>query len=67
MNKESKYEYLKEYINRDINIPGNFFGSVKASDIILSEKRVCFAFPDALKEFWLDIGYGFFMKRWMVE
>jgi hypothetical protein len=56
-----KYEYLKRYVNFndfDGKKPMNWFESVSENDIFLSETRLGFKFPDQLREFWLNIGYG---------
>jgi hypothetical protein len=59
--KSSKYEYLNEYINHTKqNISDNWFGSITVEEIEKSEQRLGFEFPKLLKEFWKEIGYGFF-------
>ena len=55
-----KYDYLKKFItplwsNSRYN---NWFYNVKEETITKVEKEVGFEFPQALKEFWLEIGDG---------
>lgn len=54
-----KYDYLKRFINNsDFSRPFNYFESVDINKIISEEKRLGFLFPQVLKEFWLEIGWG---------
>jgi tetratricopeptide (TPR) repeat protein len=56
-----KYDYLKKYINYERTSPyDNTFYSVQQNKISDAEKRLGFKFPLSLKEFWQEIGYGFF-------
>lgn len=57
----SKYEYLKKYINLlNKKTDANSFYKIKADEIEKSQKRIDDKFPEELKTFWLEIGYGFF-------
>jgi hypothetical protein len=49
-----KYSYLKK------KGTGNYFAPVTIQKILEAEKLVGFQFPTSLKEFWLEIGCGFF-------
>ena len=55
------YEYLKKYINVDSNGKHRFF-KVEEGDIEQAEKRMGFEFPNCIKEFYREIGYGFIGK-----
>ncbi|WP_341751162.1 SMI1/KNR4 family protein [Candidatus Tisiphia endosymbiont of Piscicola geometra] len=55
-----KYNYLRKFINSKPSEPHrNFFGSISTKEIKEAEERLGFTFPRSLKEFWLEIGYGF--------
>lgn len=54
----SKYDFLKKYINNQEKPPRNWFGAVSIEEIEISEKKIGYKFPESLKEFWLEIGYG---------
>ena len=53
-----KYDYLKQYVNNKAPRPRNDFKPCTNVEINNQEKRLGFKFPRALKEFWLEIGYG---------
>lgn len=56
-----KYEYLKKYMlnyNEESNPKRNNFYKIKQSEIETYEKLIKSKFPESLKEFWLEIGYG---------
>ena len=54
-----KYDYLKKFINSTPDEPHrNYFGLISTQEIKEAEERLGFEFPAALKEFWLEIGYG---------
>lgn len=55
------YEYLKKYINVDSNELHRFF-KVEEGDIERAERRMKFEFPNCIKEFYREIGYGFIGK-----
>ena len=58
----SKYEYLKKYINLDNpdrEISTSFF-PITEEEVIEAEKRLGFRFPEQLRNFYMEIGYGFF-------
>ncbi len=58
-----KYNYLKRYLDlesRDIN--KNSFHSFDLEEITVSERKLGNEFPEELKEFWREIGYGFFFS-----
>jgi hypothetical protein len=58
-----KYAYLKKYVdleNRDVN--QNSFHSFKIEEIKEAEDLLNKNFPEELKEFWKEIGYGFFFS-----
>ena len=57
-----KYDYLKKYINNKAHYPENGFNICLIQEINKQEKRLGFKFPKALKEFWLNIGYGALRK-----
>lgn len=58
-----KYNYLKEFINSISEEPNaNYFGKISNEEIKINEKRIGFQFPLSLKNFWLEIGYGFLTK-----
>lgn len=54
----NKYEYLKKFVN-NTNETGNKFYSLKEDEIKLAEKSLSIVFPDQLKDFYKEIGYGF--------
>jgi antitoxin YxxD len=57
----SKYEYLKPYVNPvDTEAGENSFYSVSKEKISESGKTLNRVFPESLKTFWREIGYGFF-------
>jgi len=60
----SKYLYLHPYINCNRSGEGcnNWFGSITKKEIIQAEKDLNLSFPNMLKEFWLEVGYGFLSK-----
>lgn len=58
MSANEKYSYLKKFINNAAKPPRNWFGVVSEEDIRMAEAKAGFKFPKALKEFWLQIGYG---------
>lgn len=53
-----KYEYLKKYINNEGIPPRNWFTKVEVGSIDTAEKKIGFKFPNSLRNFWLEIGYG---------
>ena len=53
-----KYQYLKKYINGEVNYLINRFSTVLPEEISKAEKKIGFNFPDSLKDFWLKIGSG---------
>ena len=57
-----KYSYLHKFKRQEkfpfIGPVGNFFSPVNSNEIEQAEKLIGFEFPKALKEFWLEIGYG---------
>ena len=54
-----KYDYLKKYINNNADEPAhNYFSAVTIQEIEEAESNLGFLFPQALKEFWLEIGAG---------
>ena len=53
------YDYLKPYIEPQGNANYQFY-PVSQDEILEAEKRMEMAFPSQLKEFYQDIGYGFF-------
>ena len=56
-----KYDYLKKYVNiADSKANENSFYTVQPEEILEAEEKLTFNFPKSLKEFWLEIGYGFF-------
>lgn len=58
-----KYKYLEKYIckQKDSNgVRSNSFFSINSEEIIFEEKKIEFDFPMQLKDFWSEIGYGFF-------
>lgn len=56
----SKYSYLTKYVeNKKDLYPYNFFQKVGDSEIIKSEGKLGYKFPDSLKQFWKKIGCGF--------
>lgn len=63
MIQDQKFAYLKRYANQKkehYNISENCFWSLdNIEEIIESEKRLGFEFPQALKAFWRNIGYGY--------
>ena len=56
------YEYLKKYINVDSSKQHRFF-KVEEGEIERAEKRMQFEFPNCIKEFYREIGYGFIAKN----
>lgn len=54
-----KYHYLAEYIDNESQWPANWFCKFSDAEIEKEEKRLGFNFPDQLKDFWKEIGYGF--------
>ncbi|WP_342269700.1 hypothetical protein [Rickettsia endosymbiont of Orchestes rusci] len=55
-----KYDYLKKYItNEDNNSEANTFYIISKEEVQKEEIRIGFRFPDALKDFWYAVGYGF--------
>lgn len=56
------YEYLKKYVEADITEMNCFF-QVKEEEIEQAEKRMNFKFPNCIKEFYREIGYGFIGKN----
>jgi hypothetical protein len=57
----SKYDYLKKYVNpKDTNAGVNAFYKVAQEDVLKSEEELGIIFPQELKEFWKEVGYGFF-------
>lgn len=55
-----KYEYLKKFIADKPGGSPNWFGIITSEEIKEAEIRLGFEFPKSLKEFWLEVGYGFF-------
>ena len=56
------YEFLKKYVVNDVKEENNeiyIFYPVSESDITDAEKRMGFKFPNSLKQFYREIGYGF--------
>lgn len=51
------YEFLKKYAG--VREGRNFFMAVKNGDIEEAEERLGFALPQQLKEFYVEIGFGF--------
>jgi hypothetical protein len=60
MSKKNKYDYLEQYIN-DQHIDNNCFYPLSLKDIETEENRLGFKFSYQLREFYLEIGYGFFI------
>ena len=58
MSEIGKYNYLKKYINTQVPYPSNWFEEITLDDITKSEQNLGFEFPNQLKEFWQEIGYG---------
>jgi hypothetical protein len=57
----SKYDYLKKYMNPErTNSYLNSFHLVDKESILLAENTLNLQFPTTLKEFWEEIGCGFF-------
>ncbi len=57
----AKYDYLKKYVNKSIaNGKENSFYPFDLERIENCEKKLKQTFPEELKEFWREIGYGFF-------
>ena len=59
----SKYEYLKKYMGdpKHPKVAGfNEFFPIAGARIIDAEKRLGYKFPDQLRQFYLEIGVGFF-------
>jgi hypothetical protein len=57
----SNYDYLKKYIiPRWTSQDGNTFSQVNIVEILDAEKRLNTQFPEELKQFWIEIGTGFF-------
>ena len=58
----NKYQFLKKYIcsGNSNGITSNSFFSVASRNIIGAQKALGFHFPQQLKDFWDEIGYGFF-------
>ncbi|MCC8462662.1 MAG: SMI1/KNR4 family protein [Rickettsia endosymbiont of Ecitomorpha arachnoides] len=54
-----KYSYLRKYINNYTEPRRNLFLTITSNEIEEAEKKLNFKFPKILKEFWLEIGYGF--------
>jgi hypothetical protein len=59
----SKYEFLKPFIfdirNRPTHIRPYEIYRLGEQDIVVAEKRLGFVFPQELRKFYLDIGWGF--------
>ena len=56
-----KYKYLQKYSNQNKKryaYNENHFRTLFIEDIEAEEKRLGFRFPEQLREFWLEIGYG---------
>ncbi len=59
MSQHEKFEYLEPYIDID-DASSNRFISLTLMDVEEEENRLGFKFPDQLRKFYLEIGYGFF-------
>tara|TARA_B100001248_G_scaffold220745_1_gene176559 strand:+ start:985 stop:1461 length:477 start_codon:yes stop_codon:yes gene_type:complete len=55
-----KYFYLEEFEENKTPDSRNWFKSVREEDVEKYEKMLAFLFPEQLKEFYCDIGYGCF-------
>jgi hypothetical protein len=56
-----KYDYLKKYVNKSVsNGKENSFYTFDLKRIENCERKLGYTFPEELKEFWMEIGYGFF-------
>ena len=56
----SKYEYLTQFVcEYEQKKHKNWFGKITQKEIAEAENKIGFQFPESLKEFWLEIGYGF--------
>ncbi|MDP3641460.1 MAG: hypothetical protein Q8R43_03410 [Alphaproteobacteria bacterium] len=56
-----KYDCLKKYVNvSNRKADTNSFYLINVDEIEESKKRIEVNFSEELKEFWLEIGYGFF-------
>lgn len=57
------FEYLKKYIVKDDNADRSvrpLFWSIDISEIEAAESELGLIFPDQLRRFFIEIGYGFF-------
>lgn len=50
------YDFVKEHMQEGENLT---FHKVSEQEILDAEKRMGFSFPPSLREFYLEIGYGF--------
>lgn len=56
------YEYLKKYVESNID-ERNLFFKVTEEEIKQAEERMKFKFPNSIKIFYEEIGYGFLGKN----
>jgi len=55
-----KYDYLKKYVTNEENVNEfNAFYVISQKAVQEEEARLGYEFPEALKEFWYTVGYGF--------
>jgi hypothetical protein len=60
----NKYKYLHQFIENESDISrSNYFKKVKPEEISKAEQQIGFKFPEPLKDFWLEIGYGFLTRN----
>ena len=58
---KNKYDYLSGYITSiNVTLLGNQFFKVIEDQITFCENKLNFKFPNQLRSFYLQIGYGFF-------
>ena len=55
----ANFDYLRRYVSRESPPTRNWFMPVSEDEIRAAEQRMGMSFPDALRQFYLEVGSGF--------
>lgn len=59
---ERRYNYLKQYLKKELPANSNYFEPIMAQEITDAELALGIKFPTQLIEFYSEIGYGFLIQ-----